>query len=85
MRIRSIALVLLAFALGVLTGHRTAAWTARPEAAVPVGAVPAAMPASLEAGDVTFDPAREPMPEGLTEEERRNIRIFREASRAETP
>jgi S1-C subfamily serine protease len=82
MRSRSIALVLLAFALGFLTGHRTAAWTARPAAAAPIASGPVATPASLDSGEVTFDPVREPMPDGVTEEEQRNIRIFREASRS---
>jgi len=82
MRFRAIALTVLVFAGGFVTGRSTAA-LGRPVAG-PAESVADRAATTAPGAEIAppGDLRPEPIPEGLTEEETRNIRIFREASRS---
>ena len=77
MKMRTVLLMLVIFLAGVATGY-----------AVDGAAAPTVLPAVVESGTrvapaavlAAAAPAEDPIPDGLSEEERRQIRVFRTAS-----
>ena len=76
MKMRTILLMVVVFIAGVATGYAVDSGSPRSAATPVAGPGPTAVPAAM----VASAPVEDPIPDGLTDDEQRQIQVFRNAS-----